>query len=83
MTAQAASTPQTGPDRLRALLNSNWAEVAPDPMIAQMVDNMKRDGVPVTRENYIARAYGDTPEPWTVEHEADLPYALQDWSRFK
>jgi hypothetical protein len=35
---------------------------------------MNRDGVPLTRENVIARAYmmGD-PEEWTAELEASLP----------
>jgi hypothetical protein len=25
----------------------------------------------------------EKPEPWTAEHEADLPKELQDWSQFK
>lgn len=45
---------------------------------------MKRDGVPITRERYIRRAYGadNIPNPWTAEHEAELPEQLQDHIRF-
>ena len=39
---------------------------------------MKRKGVPVTREKYLALNYGDElPEPWMPEHEAELPEELQ------
>lgn len=44
---------------------------------------IKMDGDPVTRESYIAVAYGpDMPDPWTAEDEAELPEELQDWSQF-
>jgi hypothetical protein len=45
---------------------------------------MKRDGIPITRENYLHIAYfGDIPEPWGAELEANLPVQLQDWSQFE
>lgn len=45
---------------------------------------IKMDGDPVTRESYIAAAYGgDMPDPWTAEDEAELPEELQDWSQFE
>jgi hypothetical protein len=45
--------------------------------------NMRKEGVPLTRENYLKRAYGDDlPEVWGAEHESELPAELQDWSQF-
>jgi hypothetical protein len=45
---------------------------------------MRRDGVPITRENYLQMAYfGEVPQPWSAEDEAGLPKELQDWSGFK
>jgi hypothetical protein len=39
---------------------------------------MKAAGIPLTRENYIAYAWGGTPpEEWSAEHEADLPEMFQ------
>jgi hypothetical protein len=39
---------------------------------------MKAHNVPVTREKYLALAYGeDLPDPWMPEHEAELPEELQ------
>jgi hypothetical protein len=46
----------------------------------------KRDfkGTPVTRQDYLHLAYfGEIPDPWTAEHEADMPIEPQDWSRFE
>jgi hypothetical protein len=55
-----------------------------DPMVEKLVQQMKQDGIPLTRDNYLHVAYfGETPDPWTPEHEADLPVELQDFSRFK
>src|SRR5580704_3631078 len=39
--------------------------------------------IPVTRENYIAAAWGDPLPEWTRELEAELPEELQDWSLFE
>jgi len=40
--------------------------------------------VEVTRENWIDANWGaEIPDPWTAEHEADLPEELQDWSKVK
>jgi len=45
---------------------------------------MKERGVPLTRDNYLHMAYfGELPEQWTPEHEADLPKQFQDFSQFK
>ena len=41
---------------------------------------MVRDKLPLTRENYIFRNWGEMPEDWSAEHEAELPEKLQDWS---
>jgi hypothetical protein len=39
---------------------------------------MKRKGLPITREKYLALAYGSSlPHPWTPEHEAELPEELR------
>jgi hypothetical protein len=39
---------------------------------------LKRHSIPITRENYIAWAFGSgPPDPWTWEHEWDLPKDLQ------
>jgi hypothetical protein len=43
---------------------------------------MRRHHVPVTRENYIEANWGDdVPDPWTAEHEAELPDFLQEVNR--
>lgn len=40
-------------------------------------------GRALTRDNYILHNWGpEPPEPWTVEHEAEIPEPLQDMSRF-
>ena len=40
--------------------------------------------MPVTRENWIDAAWGvDVPDPWTGDHESELPVELQDWSKVK
>jgi hypothetical protein len=40
---------------------------------------MKAKGIEITREKYIALAYGDdVPDPWTPEHEAELPPELRE-----
>ena len=45
---------------------------------------LKRTHVAVTRENYLHLAYfGQIPDPWTAEHEAELPPYLQDWSKVR
>ena len=39
-------------------------------------------GGPVTRERYINNAYGaDVPDPWTAEHELEIPGPLQDHTK--
>jgi hypothetical protein len=45
-----------------------------DPLIRWM----KAHNIPITREAYLQLAYGnDPPQPWTPEHEAELPEELQ------
>jgi hypothetical protein len=44
-----------------------------------VLDFMRRHGMPETREVYLAFAYpGNMPEPWTAEHEMQLPEELRD-----
>lgn len=39
---------------------------------------LRRHGIAETRENYIGLAYGsEPPDPWTWEHEEDLPEHLR------
>jgi hypothetical protein len=39
---------------------------------------LRKERFPVTRQNYLELAYGSKlPEPWTPEHEAELPEELQ------
>lgn len=43
-----------------------------------IVRTMKRTGTPVTRQNWINLSYGaDIPNPWTWEHEEELPPGLR------
>ena len=42
---------------------------------------MRKQDVPVSRDAYLQLAYGnDLPDPWTPEHEAELPDELQDFT---
>jgi hypothetical protein len=68
-----------GSDGQYVLVWTNW------PLPCDCLDNavlrsMRDHAVPVTRCNYIQLAYrGQEPEPWTAEHEEQLPVPLQDW----
>jgi hypothetical protein len=43
-----------------------------------VLDFMRKQGVPETRENYLAFAYPDNmPDEWTAEHEMQLPEHLR------
>lgn len=45
-----------------------------DVVLRGMLDS----NVPLTREHYIEKAYaGDVPDPWTAEHELELPEPFQ------
>lgn len=44
---------------------------------------MMRDKLPMTRENYIIRNWGEVPAEWNAEHEAELPQQFQDWTKFE
>ena len=48
-----------------------------------VIDMMKKAGVPVTRESYIEMAWGKPLPEWTAELEMELPAELQDWTRFE
>jgi hypothetical protein len=38
----------------------------------------------LTRENYVAIAYGNTPpEEWTPELESELPEEIRHWTQFE
>jgi hypothetical protein len=55
-------------------------DTVPDPLL----ESMRANGVPITRENYIALNYlGEPPEHWTAEDEDGLPLELQDWNQFE
>ena len=42
------------------------------------LDYMIRNGIPLNRKLWISMAYlGHPPEPWTAEHEAELPTPFQ------
>lgn len=46
-----------------------------------VLEFMKQEGIPLTRENYLAIAYPtpeDVPDPWTAELEMDLPRELRE-----
>jgi len=43
---------------------------------------MRRLGIPLTRDNFIAFNWPEPPEEWTAEHEEELPAQLQDWAQF-
>jgi hypothetical protein len=48
--------------------------MATDPLL----EFMKKNGIEITRENYLDLAYGqERPDPWTPEYEAELPRELQ------
>lgn len=45
------------------------------PVLRRMLDR----GLPLNREVYMALNYGpNTPDPWTHEHEGQLPRPFQD-----
>jgi hypothetical protein len=46
------------------------------------LDWMMSKGMPLTRDSYILANWGpEPPEPWTAEHEAEIPEPLQDMRR--
>ena len=48
----------------------------------QVVALLRAAEMPVTRENWIALAWGDqVPKPWSMEDELQLPDELQDESK--
>jgi hypothetical protein len=39
---------------------------------------MLKNNIPLTREHYLALAYGgELPDPWTAEHELEVPGPFQ------
>jgi hypothetical protein len=60
----------------------NAAPVADDPLVQEL----KRLGIPVTRESWIGLNWGaDAPDAdhWTFEEENQIPAELQDWSKVR
>ncbi len=44
-----------------------------------IIDYMEKEGIPMTRENYLDLAFmGDVPDELDPEFEASMPEALQD-----
>jgi hypothetical protein len=57
---------------------ANKAEEMMTPGQESLIALMNQARIPLTRENYIDAAWGEErPEPWTVEHEAELPDFLR------
>jgi hypothetical protein len=56
-----------------------FLDASGEPLLQAMIHR----NLPITREGYIAFAYGkEEPAEWTPEHESNLPPELQDWSVF-
>ena len=49
--------------------------------LSPTLDSMVREGVELTRQNWVVRAYGHEPATWGVEQEAEVPSFLQDWDQ--
>ena len=49
-----------------------------DPILHAMLE----DGIRSRGRIYVEFNWGEQPEPWTAEHEAELPEELQNWSLF-
>jgi hypothetical protein len=50
-------------------------DAASDPHLRSMIDK----GIPLTRGAYLMGAWGgDMPNPWTAEHEAEMPECFRD-----
>ena len=66
--------------------NVRWMptpQICPKP-ICLLLAYMIKHNLPLTRATYISMAYlGHPPEPWTAEHEYELPRSFQlseeDW----
>ena len=49
-----------------------------------VLQTMHEHAIPMKRTNYIQLAYwGEIPDPFTAEHEQQLPVELQDWTLAK
>ena len=68
-----ANVPPMSSDRIRREVRAGRET---DPLLVWMV----RNGIPVTRDEYIKYAYfGNAPSPWTPQLEAKLPVCLRNW----
>jgi hypothetical protein len=48
--------------------------------MSPFLDWMKKNGIPLTREQYIHLVYfGHPPAEWTAEDEEQLPEQFQNW----
>lgn len=48
-----------------------------------VLGRMRRYGIAVTRDNYIAQNWPGAKPAWTVEREEELPPALRNWDLFE
>jgi hypothetical protein len=49
------------------------------PDASRLLQWMRDNGMPMTRQSYIEAAFGDSrPDPWTRDHEDTLPLHLRD-----
>ena len=56
------------------------AELEQERKSSPTLDYMVRNGIKLTRANYLSIAYlGDVPEPLGAEEEAAIPEFLQNW----
>jgi hypothetical protein len=74
-----ATKPETAnSQRPRGVFLPSTEELKPLSGIDHVLRLMLRDGIPLTRENYIAVNWlGETPDPWAGEDKAELPEFLQ------
>jgi len=62
-------------------LNKSLEESTPQAGNDEFIAIMKRDGIPLTRENYLELVYaGNPPETLSAEEEEDLPEMFQNKS---
>ena len=61
----------------------NWLAGLPiQPGLDPVLEKMKQDQTPLTRENYLNLAYPeDVPTPWPAELEETLPQQIRDLPR--
>lgn len=43
-----------------------------------VLETMLKDNMPLNRSTYIGLNWGGKPDPWTAEHEAEIPEPLRN-----